>query len=193
MPRPVKAKLNQVRIIGGCWRGRKLHFPALTELRPTPDRVRETVFNWLAPHIQNSHCLDLFAGSGALGIEALSRGATHTTFVDHATPVIQTLKTNLKQLDAKDQATLIKASFPRIPLETTTPFDIVFLDPPFAKQLLPDICHWLEEHQLLAPNALIYIEMERDCTALPPEHWKVVKRKAAGNVIYSLWQLDIPP
>ena len=134
---------NELRIIGGNWRGRRVKFPSSNELRPTPDRVRETLFNWLQPVIAGSRCLDLFAGSGALGLEALSRGATRVVFVDHEPKVIEHLHAALSLLKAEGaEPKLTQARrYLESPVEA---FDIVFLDPPFADESLPAICALLD-------------------------------------------------
>src|ERR1700685_2698190 len=123
---------GEVRIIGGQWRGRKLHFPAIPNLRPTPNRIRETLFNWLAPDLVGAHCLDLFAGSGALGFEALSRYAGSVTFIEQSAPLVSYLKTQLKQLAAENRAQFYQAQFPFVATQLFKPkkplFNIVFLD-----------------------------------------------------------------
>lgn len=177
---------GQIRIIGGQWRGRKLKVPDVPHLRPTPDRVRETVFNWLAPVIQGAHCLDPFAGSGALGFEALSRGAAHVVMVDQALEVVKLLQ---------EEANLFKASHAEIyraraPEQLKRPaklFDIVFLDPPFQDDLLLPTCFYLEENRFLAENAVIYLEAKEALNAsdLPPG-WEIIKSKIAGQVAYHL-------
>ena len=177
-----------VRIIAGQWRGRKLKFPSLLGLRPTPDRVRETVFNWLSPFIHKAHCLDLFAGSGALGLEALSRGAEQVVFIDQSFKVTQYLKKYLEELRAEKQAIVyhfkVKPSLEIIPKQT---FNLVFMDPPFRKHLIQPSCRWLEEKKMLANDAYIYIETESHLYPLPiPKNWKILKTKIAGQVRFSL-------
>ena len=192
---------GEVRIIGGQWRGRKLKFPATSGLRPTPNRVRETLFNWLSPVITDTRCLDLFAGSGALGFEALSRGAKSMTFVDESSKVIAYLQQQLKLLAAQEQAYVHKAKLHVISnthLRLTPPwdknrmvscFDIVFLDPPFNKGYLEPCCNWLEQENLLTPNAYIYIEAEAALKTLPvPKHWQIMRSKTASHVSYHLFQ-----
>ncbi len=188
---------QQLRIIAGQWRGRKLKFPALPGLRPTPDRIRETLFNWLAPIIQDSHCLDLFAGSGALGFEALSRGAAEVIMIDNDVSICQNLHTNATILGSQDKLGIfnlkIPQDFPRLKellrhsqLGKTT-FDIVFLDPPYRKTLLKTICLQLEQQQWLSSPAYIYIEAEKELTDLPiPENWRIIRSKVAGQVGYHL-------
>ncbi len=179
---------NQVRIIGGRWRGRKLAFPNLPGLRPTSDRIRETVFNWLATKVVGAQCLDLFAGSGALGLEAASRGAAHVVLVDKSLTVVRQLQANQKLLQATD-LTILPGAAPKLMLPKPTRFNIVFLDPPFGQGLLATTSHWLEEQDLLADNCSIYIETEIDLQPLPiPLHWQINKAKQAGNVNYYLIQ-----
>lgn len=185
---PVRASL---RIIGGEWRGRKLEFPALEGLRPTPDRVRETLFNWLQTDLPGAQCLDLFTGSGALGLEALSRGASAVTFVDRAPEVISQLRINLNLLKAQN-AELVAASAPewleRRATDEEIRYDLVFLDPPFRKGMVAPICTLLEQRNLLQSNALIYIETESEL-ALDglPGNWLLHREKQAGQVAYRLF------
>jgi 16S rRNA (guanine966-N2)-methyltransferase len=177
-----------LRIIGGTWRGRTWRFPD-GDIRPTPDRVRETLFNWLAPTIAGARCLDLFAGSGALGLEALSRGAARAVFVEQATAPARELQHTLTLWGgAQATAAQIRVTDASSYLGgTPEPFDVVFLDPPFAAGLLGQITARLESGQWLAATALIYVE----CPAragLPtlPECWTVAKTGRAGEVGYHL-------
>jgi len=179
---------NKVRIIGGKWRSRKLDFPAVTGLRPTSDRIRETLFNWLAPYLGNAHCLDLFAGSGALGLEAASRGAAHVMLVDNNPQAIKQLQANQCLLNANN-VTVYQAKIPQAQLPTTQPFNIIFLDPPFHKGLIASSCTWLAKGNYVAENALIYIESEAELEVLPiPASWTVLKNQSAGQVKYYLIQ-----
>lgn len=177
---------GQIRIIGGQWRGRKLKVPALPNLRPTPDRVRETVFNWLMPVIAGSYCLDAFAGSGALGFEALSRGADHVVMVDQSYEVTQLLKQELQVFKAENAEVYCAA----VPMQLKKParlFDIVFLDPPYQSNLLLPTCFHLAENAFLTQSAYVYLET-RDALSeadLPP-NWKIIKSKKAGQVAYHL-------
>lgn len=179
---------NTFRIIGGAHRGRRFRFPGDASVRPSPDRVRETVFNWLQPVIAGSRCLDLFAGSGALGLEALSRGAAHVEFVDSAARVVAAIREHLAVLREEDRAAAHQADagvFLRSP--PLEPFDIVFLDPPYAAGLLQSACAALEAGGWLSADARIYLE----CAAkhgLPPlpATWEVVREKQAGQVGYFL-------
>ncbi|MGH8275425.1 MAG: 16S rRNA (guanine(966)-N(2))-methyltransferase RsmD, partial [Steroidobacteraceae bacterium] len=124
-----------LRIIGGTWRGRKLRFPAAALIRPTPDRVRETLFNWLGARVPAAHCLDLFAGSGALGLEALSRVAAQVTFVERDAAAVRELRARLVEWGAQG-AQVERADALRFLAGPARPFDLAFLDPPFASRLL---------------------------------------------------------
>ncbi|WP_245601075.1 16S rRNA (guanine(966)-N(2))-methyltransferase RsmD [Marinobacterium jannaschii] len=181
-----------LRIIGGEWRSRKVPFAAIVGLRPTPDRVRETLFNWLQFDIAGARCLDLFSGSGALGLEALSRGAASVTFIDQAPEVVRQLKENLSTLKCSD-AQVIQASvinwLEQQPDDLTDQFDIVFMDPPFRKGLVNPCCALLEQKQLLSENALIYVENEREAgAAQAASHWLPHRQKQAGQVNYQLYR-----
>ena len=178
---------NQLRIIGGKWRGRKLIFPDVPTLKPTPDRVRETVFNWLMHDIQDAYCLDLFAGSGALGFEALSRGAMRVVMVDESPLAITAIKENVARL----QTTQVQTICARIPTGLTPfsqeRFNVVFLDPPYRQGLLQPCCLWLEQSGYLMDSALIYVEAEKTLHTLPlPERWQILRSQTAGQVGYQL-------
>jgi 16S rRNA (guanine966-N2)-methyltransferase len=174
-----------VRIIGGQWRGKKLKVPDIADLRPTPDRIRETLFNWLAPNLQGAYCLDLFAGSGALGFEALSRGAGFVVLVDQSPAVVKVLREESKQLKAEN-VEIYQANAPKIKFPQKL-FDIVFLDPPFQKNLLLSSCFYLEENSLLAEHAHIYLEAKESLDeAALPGNWRLLKSKKAGQVAYHL-------
>ena len=175
-----------LRIIGGAWRGRKLRFPASAAIRPTPDRVRETLFNWLGAATQGARCLDLFAGSGALGLEALSRGAAHVTFVEQDRCAVRELRARLAEWQAAG-AQVERGDALRYLTGAARPFDIVFLDPPFASGLLTRAAALLEERRWLRDGALIYVECaaREPLPALPPG-WRPLKAKQAGEVGYHL-------
>lgn len=178
---------NQVRIIGGNWRGRKLQFPSVDGLRPTPDRVRETLFNWLSTQIAGTHCLDLFAGSGALGFEALSRGASSCCFVDNSKQVLTALRSSVQTLNCHDRATTLLAdSGSAITLDQS--IDVVFLDPPFASDLLAGTLDWLLKSPIVHSETLIYVESPRECE-LPASELSVIKEKTAGEVISRLLRI----
>lgn len=178
---------GQIRIIGGQWRGRKLPVPDSPGLRPTTDRVRETLFNWLAPVIQQARCLDCFAGSGALGLEALSRYAAHTTLLEMERAVAQQLTQNLALLRAEN-AEVVNTDALSWLAKSGTPFDVVFLDPPFRKELLNNTLALLEQQGWLAPDAWIYVETEAENAQLAiPENWQLHREKIAGQVAYRLY------
>jgi len=181
-----------LRIIGGTWRGRKLRFPASAAIRPTPDRVRETLFNWLGAATQAAQCLDLFAGSGALGLEALSRGASHVTFVENDTVAARELRARLAEWHAED-ARVERTDALRYLAGAVRPFDIVFLDPPFAADLLGRAARLLEERRWLTDAALIYVECAaRDGLPPLPGSWRPLKAKQAGEVGYHLFAHTAP-
>lgn len=178
---------NQLRIIGGQWRGRKLRFADGRGLRPTPDRVRETLFNWLMPYLHGAHCLDLFSGSGALGLEALSRDAAQVTMIDSNAKVIAQIKQNLELLEV-DNAQLLQADGVKwLQQPASQVFDIVFLDPPYTDKLLPACIDLLEEQGWLADQAWVYIELPSS-EALPalPANWSWHRNKQTGQVGYHL-------
>jgi len=182
-----KSKTGRLRIVAGNWRSRLLDIADVEGLRPTSERIRETLFNWLGPNLPGSCCLDLFAGTGALGLEALSRGAASVTFVESSPLAARQLQANIDVLDA-DAAVLLQQdalSFLVSPSERE--FDVVFLDPPFAADMLEETCRLLAGHNMLADGALVYLEQDRGRPeAALPEGWRVTKNKTAGNVRYML-------
>jgi 16S rRNA (guanine966-N2)-methyltransferase len=179
-------KTSKVRIIGGDWRGRKLEFPAtLHQLRPTPGRIRETLFNWLTYDIVGARCLDLYAGSGALGVEALSRGAAEVTFVESDQKSARLLQQNLLRLGNASKVYIMDAR--RFVRQIGGEWDIVFLDPPYRHGMLKQILQLLHEYNCLAKKALIYIEAERELGELKlPSGWKYIKKKKEGQIEYFL-------
>jgi 16S rRNA (guanine966-N2)-methyltransferase len=180
---------NEVRIIGGKWRSRKIKFSGNPYLRPTPNRVRETVFNWLDPVITNAVCLDMFAGSGALGFEALSRGAKSVIMMDKSKQVISDLKKNAVLLSAGDIIFVCKEFSSKLHNFFKQQFDIVFLDPPFHKNLVQSCSQWLEQNDCLTQGAFIYTENESVLKTIDmPSNWKLYRQKTTGQVCYSLWQ-----
>ena len=184
-----KSGNQQLRIIAGEWRGRKLSFPAIEGLRPTPDRVRETLFNWIAAQIPGAKCLDLFTGSGALGLEALSRGAGQTTMVDLSAVATGQLQSNLQTLKATN-ATVIQADVQHWLSQQNNDlqYDLVFMDPPFRKELAAGCCETLESQGMLASRAMIYVETESELSVLQvPDNWHLHREKHAGQVTYRLY------
>lgn len=181
---------GEVRIIGGQWRGRRLRFNAVDGLRPTLDRFRETLFNWLMFEVEGARCLDLFAGSGALGLEALSRGARQVDFVDASATVCQDIRQHLNTLGS-DRGRVWQSTAESW-LKTHAgqgPYDLIFLDPPFHQDLLQVCFHWLEKNGYLAEGCKIYLEAESSFErAKLPYHWQVLKEKDAKNKVFFLLQ-----
>ena len=186
-----KPAAGRIRIIGGGLRNSRLEVPDLPGLRPTPERVRETLFNWLAPVIAGAQCLDLCAGTGALGIEALSRGAAGVRFVECDARAVQALRDNLARLKAGGgQVTMVDAS---IFLQgKAQPQDLVFLDPPFALELWPALARQLEQGGWLAPRAWIYVESPRGMVPALPPGWLLHREGEAGEVRFALYRRALP-
>ena len=180
-------KSNQVRIIAGQWRGRKLEFPDAPGLRPTADRVRETLFNWLAPVLPGAVCLDLFAGSGALGFEAASRNAAHVVMVEQNRVVFKHLQAHSKTLAAQT-IELVNMDANEYLSVVNKDFDIVFLDPPFGEaKLCQSIIRGINERQLLKPGGFLYLETEKGAAGPElPNNWRRYRHKQAGQVDYQL-------
>ncbi|WP_323813365.1 16S rRNA (guanine(966)-N(2))-methyltransferase RsmD [Cellvibrio sp. NN19] len=179
---------NQLRIIGGLWRGRKLNFPDVDGLRPTGDRIRETLFNWLAPDMQGAHCLDLFAGSGALGLEALSRGAESSLLLEKHPAAAAQLRANLQLLKAENGRVEQADSLQWLnSAQVSHRFDIVFIDPPFALDLWNAVVAALENREWLADEAVIYLEAPRDAQLQLPANWQLHRDKQAGQISYRLY------
>ncbi|MBA6415059.1 16S rRNA (guanine(966)-N(2))-methyltransferase RsmD [Colwellia sp. 6M3] len=181
------APKGQIRIIAGQFRGRKLPVLMADGLRPTTDRVKETVFNWLMPYIQDANCLDCFAGSGGLGFEAISRGASAVTLVELNKLAAQLLKDNKALLKA-DNIQVIQQNALDFLHNNQQSYSLVFIDPPFRKGLAQQAAQLLNEKGL-TDDALIYVEMETDHnTQIMPSHWQLLKEKVAGQVVYRLYQ-----
>jgi 16S rRNA (guanine966-N2)-methyltransferase len=186
---PATTQKHQLRIIGGQWRGRKLVIADVPGLRPTGDRIRETLFNWLMHDIAGSRCLDVFAGSGALGLECLSRGAAEITMLEkHSLAARQLrahcelLQTTSAQVIQQDALLWLEQS------ENTKKFDLVFIDPPFAAKLWQATIDTLTNQQLLADNALVYIETPTNTAFLTPPDWQLHREKKSGNSHYRLFR-----
>ena len=188
---PAPTPRNSVRIIAGAWRGRRVHFPDVPELRPTPDRVRETLFNWLQHSIAGARCLDLFAGSGALGLEALSRGAKGVVFVEQFQAAARSLEEQLVRFGGAAKGRVMSMGAARFLRTAPEPFQIVFLDPPFGKDALAEYIPMLDQGNWLAVGSLVYLENER-VAGIPalPEHWELLKSKSAGEVGYHLARVN---
>jgi 16S rRNA (guanine966-N2)-methyltransferase len=188
---PAPPGRNSVRIIAGVWRGRRVQFPDMPALRPTPDRVRETVFNWLQHSIADTRCLDLFAGSGALGLEALSRGAKEVVFVEQFPAAARALQEHLVRFGGAAKGRIMEMGAARFLNTKAEPFDIAFLDPPFGKNALAEYIPMLEVGKWIRPGGLVYLENER--AAGEPElpgSWELLKSKSAGEVGYHLARVN---
>ena len=191
MPKnPTKIAGGKIRIIAGQLRNSRLIVPDSAGLRPTADRVRETLFNWLAPVIDGAHCLDLFAGTGALGIEALSRGAEKVTFIEQDTHLAKMLEANLARLKITD-AQVYRLDALAFLATSPVAFDVVFLDPPFKTELGEQIAQKLEEGVWLKPQAWIYLESPSDMAPAVPNAWIKYREGHAGKVRFCLYRRDL--
>lgn len=183
-----KEKPSQLRIIGGEWRGRKLSFHTRAGLRPTSDRVRETLFNWLAPTIVGADCLDLFSGSGALGLEALSRGASYCDFVESDQLAAASIQGNLRLLgdnSARGRVTTTDAL--KFMDAAQRRWDVVFVDPPFDSGIGTRTLEYLASHDCLSHDSWIYFETRRSAPeAVPDSLYTLHREKTAGDVLYRL-------
>ncbi|MFT5082146.1 MAG: 16S rRNA (guanine966-N2)-methyltransferase [Lentisphaeria bacterium] len=198
MPHTSKKRVNttptKIRIIGGEWRSRKLEVLSRPGLRPTGDRMRETLFNWLAPYIIQSRCLDAFAGTGSLGLEALSRGASRVEFIETNTLCANNLRENLKRLEPFPNSAVAKVgetnflAWVRQPNDE--PFDIVFVDPPFADELWQQTLELLQQSNRLRDEALVYVETPKGITVTPPDNWAILKQKVSGQVCATLYKTN---
>lgn len=188
----ISPSLGKIRIISGLWRGRKLPVHDVQGLRPTSDRIKETLFNWLAMDIAQARCLDLFAGAGGLGFEAASRFAQQVTMVELHPAAARQLNENVARLQAKNIEVVQQDAVRFLQQSPEQPYQVVFLDPPFHQDLLQDCVTALEANRWLAPNALIYIESERQLDKLTvPSLWHLHRDKTAGQVCYQLYIREI--
>lgn len=189
-PKQTATQRNILRIIAGQWRGRKLNFPSIEGLRPTPDRVRETLFNWLSMDITGARCLDLFSGSGALGLEALSRGAAWVDMVDAAPAAINQLRSNMQLLDSPSEQTHLANAIEWLKqADEQLPYDIIFLDPPFRTGLAAECLAILKKRALLKPQSWVYLEMGKEEPLPPlPSDWQLHREKQAGQLRYQLYR-----
>jgi len=176
-----RTRSNTVRIIGGLWRSRLIEFPDAADLRPTPDRVRETLFNWLGRDLSGMVCLDLFAGSGALGFEALSRGAASVIMVENNPAVLRALRDNAQKLGATG-LTVVRGDALEFLRGARSRFDVVFVDPPYRLGMQVAALDLLRE--LLAEGGRVYVESDSAFEA--PRGWAVFRRARAGNVHFNL-------
>ena len=174
-----------MRLIAGSWRGRRLPVAMAPGLRPTPDRVRETLFNWLAPRLPGSRCLDLFAGTGALGLEALSRGAASCVFVESSRQVLLALEAALTRLDAHGASCVQSKALDWLE-RASGPFDIIFLDPPFDSDLLGQAATLIARRALLSPGGRVYLESAAAQPLPLPEDWTMLRQQRASDVRFGL-------
>ncbi|GAB4169876.1 MAG: 16S rRNA (guanine(966)-N(2))-methyltransferase RsmD [Rhodocyclaceae bacterium] len=180
--RPSHAAPSRVRIIGGEWRGRNVRVASRPGLRPTPDRVRETLFNWLGQRLEGLACLDLFAGSGVLGLEAASRGALRVSFVERDRDAWLALGEAAARLDGRRRLEVIHADALQFLRQCESRYDIVFLDPPYGEGWLARI--WAPLARVVVPAARVYAEAERAIE--PPAGWEMLRSARAGRVHYHL-------
>jgi 16S rRNA (guanine966-N2)-methyltransferase len=188
--KPTKPTSGSIRIISGKWRGTKLPVTDVNGLRPTTDRNKETLFNWLMPFMTDATCLDVFAGSGGLGFEALSRYAKSVLMFELDKKAYQQLQLNLRKLQVTSEQGKVMQGDALIHLTSLSePFDIVFIDPPFHQNLVPRTIESLNEHKLIAQNGLIYIECElQNASYLVPQSWHLLKQLQTSQVSARLYQ-----
>ena len=191
MTKKSRSHSSSLRIIGGTWRGRKLSIVDSEGLRPTGDRLRETLFNWLMAEISGARCIDLFAGTGALGLEALSRGAVSVQFIERNLDVYQQLIENLSTLKCTTASTALADALEWLNAPMNGQYDIAFIDPPFHDQLWQPTIDTLENQRILAPSALIYVETPREVTLNLPSTWSIHKQKHAGQICATLYQRSL--
>ncbi len=188
-----RAKSNSIRIIAGQWRGRKLPVLDSQGLRPTTDRVRETLFNWLMYELQGARCLDLYAGTGALGLESLSRGAKYVQFVELSASVASAIKQNLHSLKVPEEGAHVAINSANVFLNKppTEPFDVIFLDPPFDKGLLPEVIQRLAEPGWLSERAFVYVEQGvKEPELEVPLEWSLHRHSKAGQSRYCVYSIN---
>lgn len=187
------SQTSQIRVIAGRWRGRNIRFFTSPGIRPTPNSVRETLFNWLAPVIDGAKCLDLFAGSGALGLEALSRGASQVVFIDRDPKAVSKLKENAQAFGATREEAMVYCNQAHVAIRQLAAremvFDIVFLDPPFYKNNAVRYAKQINASGCLAPGGLVYVEVERGMDLVGmPENWACLHDDRRGHVRYLLYE-----
>ena len=186
-----KEKKGEIRIIGGKWKGKKIYFDLNYDLRPTPDRAKETLFNWLGQDLNKMYCLDLFSGTGALGFEAFSRGAQKVTFVEKNKEYLQKIKKVFLEMNEKADCDFFCAEC----LEwiqnnsSETKYDLIFIDPPFNKNLIHDLLAAILEKELLSKNGQIYFEFEKELDLEIPESLTLKKKKSLGKKSYILAEI----
>lgn len=188
--RPRRIPSGQVRIIGGSWRGRKLVVADRPALRPSPDRIRETLFNWLSPYIAGARCLDPFAGTGVLGLEAISRGAAAATLIENDPDVVEQLRHNVAMLDTTAVSIVPGDAAKWLRESPYSPFDIVFLDPPFGQGYLELALEELPQGWL-KPRAKVYLEAEKfPIVQLQAPYWRTIREGRTRQIRYGLLEFD---
>lgn len=188
--KPSKQPSGSIRIISGRWRGSKLPVANVQGLRPTTDRNKETLFNWLMPYVQNARCLDVFAGSGGLGFEALSRYAKQVVFMELDKAAVSNIEQNLLKLKAKPgQSKVLVGNALQLLPRLEQQFELIFLDPPFHQGLLPDTIKLINDNNVLSPSGIIYIESELSgADYVIPPHWQLLKERQGGQLCSRLYQ-----
>ena len=180
---------SKVRIISGKWRGRKIDIADVEDLRPTPDRVRETLFNWLSPDLADALCLDLFAGSGVLGFEALSRGAQQVVAIEKSKVCIDMLLNNKSLLNAPAYQLIHADAVQWLNDNRKKSFDIIFIDPPYRQDKLTECFNLIEQYGILSAAGLVYFEDNKAVAKEQiPQAWTVLREKKAGQIYYYLAQ-----
>ena len=178
---------NQLRIIAGKWRGRKIQFADLEDLRPTPNRVRETVFNWIQNDVAGKNCLDLFAGSGALGVEALSRAADRVTFVEAHPIAVEQLRLNLATLHVENSQVVSQDAFELLQQKSEQRYGIIFLDPPYKMRALEQCIELIEKNHWIEQQGFLYFEQpKQEPDPILSSAWLIYRKKSAGNINYYL-------
>lgn len=185
----MKNKPGQIRLIGGQFKRRIITFDDIKTLRPTPSQIRETLFNWLQQDIFNATCLDLFAGSGALGFEALSRGAKSVTFIDQHRDVIKAIQNNADLLNVRESISTRCIDVPEQPFPAPSPYHIVFIDPPYQQGFIAKTLQWLQDNALISSDSLLYIESERYAPSAWQDDCHVLKFQHKKRIEYGLYQL----
>ena len=186
-----KEKKGEIRIIGGKWKGKKIYFNLNDDLRPTPDRAKETLFNWLGQDLNKMYCLDLFSGTGALGLEALSRGAKKVTFVEKNKDYLQKIKKVYLEISEKRDCDFFCADC----LEwvqnnnSKAKYDLIFIDPPFNKNLIDNLLSNILRRELLSESGKIYFEFEKKLDLKIPESLDLKKKKSLGGKSYVLAEI----
>jgi len=189
-----KGEKGEIRIIGGKWKGKKIHFELNNDLRPTPDRAKETLFNWLGQDLNEMYCLDLFSGTGALGLEALSRGAKKVTFVEQNKEYLKKIKKVYIGMTEKEDCDFFCAEC----LDwvknnnSQTKYDLIFIDPPFNKNLIDDLLTTILKKELLSNNGKIYFEFEKKLDFKIPKSLNLKKEKSLGKKSYVLAEIIYP-